>query len=114
MRPRGLAALAVMIVLGLASACAVSVDDREHQQMMIDRVFEADGVRMDFPLLSDPDHRVINRYGIFNMEDPRGREIAHPATFVIDDEGVVRWRFVEVNHRTRPSNEDILAELEKL
>lgn len=93
---------------------AVSVDDREHQQMMIDRVFEADSVRLDFPLLSDPHHTVINRYGIFNQEDPRGREIAHPATYVIDEEGVVRWKFVEVNYRMRPSNEEILAELEKL
>ena len=82
--------------------------------MMIDRVLEADSVRMDFPLLSDPDHRVIDRYGIFNMEDPRGREIARPATYVIDREGVVRWRFVEVNYRVRPSNDDILVELEKL
>ena len=90
------------------------MDDREHQQMMIDRVLEADSVRLDFPLLSDPDHRVIDRYGIFNQEDPRGREIAHPATYLIDPEGVVRWKFVEVNYRLRASNDDILAELEKL
>ena len=82
--------------------------------MMIDRVLEADGVELDFPLLSDPDHRVIDRYGIFNQEDPRGREIAHPATYVIDAEGTVRWKFVEVNYRVRPSNADILAELEEL
>ena len=90
---------------------AVSVDDREHQQRMIDRVAEQDGILIEFPLLSDPDHRVIDRYGIFNVEDPRGREIAHPATFVIDREGYVRYRFVEVNYRVRPSNEDILAVL---
>jgi len=92
---------------------AISVDDREHQQMMIDRVAE-DGIEMDFPLLTDPDHAVIDRYGLFNHEDPRGREITHPATYVIDKEGVVRWRFVEVNYRERPTNEDILAELAAL
>ena len=92
---------------------AISVDDRERQQMMIDRVAE-DGIEMNFPLLSDPDHAVIDRYGLFNHEDPRGREITHPATYVIDKEGVVRWRFVEVNYRERPSNEDILAELAAL
>lgn len=87
---------------------------------MIDRVAteseEATGtpVRLDFPLLSDPDHRVIDRYGIFNMDDPRGREITHPATYVIDGRGVVRWSFVEVNYRVRPSNDDILAELQAL
>ena len=93
---------------------AVSVDDREHQQMMIDRVREETGEPIVFPLLSDPDHQVIDRYGIFNQDDPRGREITHPATYVIDQDGVVRWRFVEVNYRLRPSNEDILAELDAL
>lgn len=92
---------------------AVSVDDREHQQMMIDRVAE-DGTTMNFPLLSDPNHAVIDRYGLFNTEDPRGREIAHPATYVIDREGIVRWKFVEVDYKLRPSNQDILAELAAL
>ncbi len=92
---------------------AISVDDREKQQMMIDRVAE-DGIAMDFPLLSDPDHAVIDRYGLFNHEDPRGREIAHPATYVIDQEGIVRWKFVEVNYRVRPTNEDILNALSAL
>jgi len=90
------------------------VDDRELQQSMIDRVAEQDGIQLTFPLLSDPDHRVIDRYGLFNTEDPRGREIAHPATYVIDREGVVRWGFVEVDYRVRPSNEDILGELAAL
>ncbi len=68
----------------------------------------------DFPLLSDPGHRVIDRYGLFNPVDPKGRQIAHPATYVIDRDGVVRWKFVEVNYKVRPSNEDILQELEKI
>ena len=77
--------------------------------MMVDRVAREDGIVLDYPLLSDPEHHVIDRYGLFNMNDPKGREITHPATFVIDMEGVVRWRFVEVNYRVRPTNEDILA-----
>jgi peroxiredoxin len=51
---------------------------------------------------------VIDRYGLFNDADPRGRQITHPATFIIDKEGMVRWRFVEVDYRVRPSNEDLL------
>ncbi len=92
----------------------VSVDDREGMQRMIDRVAAADGVAPDFIMLSDPDHRVIDRYGLFNPDAPPNRPLPHPATFVIDKEGVVRYRFVEVDYRVRPTNEDILAVLKTL
>jgi peroxiredoxin len=92
----------------------VSIDDREHQQMMIDRVAESDGRRLEFRLLSDPEHAVIDRYGLLNQQDPRQRPIPHPTVFVIDRTGVVRWKFVEVNYKIRPTNEDILAALDQL
>lgn len=92
----------------------VSVDDREGMQMMIDRVAADDGVEPDFIMLSDPDHRVIDRYGLFNPDAPPSRPLPHPATFVIDKKGVVRYRFVEVDYRVRPANEDILAVLRTL
>ena len=92
---------------------AVSVDDRERQQMMIDRVAEEYGVDMtSILLLSDPDHAVIDRYGIFNDAEPRGRPVPHPTTLVIDTAGVVRWKVTEVDYTMRPENEDILAALE--
>jgi peroxiredoxin len=82
---------------------------------MVDRVAEeTGGYVIDFPLLSDPDAGVINRYGLFNQDDPRGRAIPHPTTYVIDREGVVRWKFTEVNYRIRPENADILAALEAI
>lgn len=91
---------------------SVSVDDREKQQMMIDRIVADGGSTPDFTMLSDPDHRVIDRYGLLNPDAPPNRPVPHPATYVIDKEGVVRWGFVEVNYRVRPSNEDVLAALE--
>lgn len=90
---------------------AVSVDDKEDLQKMVDRISIEDGIVPDFPLLSDPGHRVIDRYGLFNPNDPKGRQITHPATFVIDTAGVVRWKVVEVDYEIRPSNEDILNAL---
>lgn len=89
----------------------VSVDDHEGMQLMIDRVAADDGVAPDFIMLSDPDHRVIDRYGLFNPDAPPNRPLPHPATFVIDKDGVVRYRFVEVDYRVRPTNEDILEVL---
>ncbi len=80
--------------------------------MMVDRVAEeTDGYVIDFALLSDPDAAIINRYGLFNQEDPRGRAIPHPTAYIIDMGGTVRWKFTEVNYRIRPENEDILAAL---
>lgn len=93
---------------------AVSVDGRENQQKMIDRISMEDGIVPDYPLLSDPDHRVIDRYGLFNPNESRRRPVPHPTTLVIDRDGVVRWKFVEVNYRIRPSNGDILAALTDL
>ena len=93
---------------------AVSVDGPADLQKMVERISEQDGIPPDFPLLTDTDHRVIDRYGLFNAEDPRGREITHPAPFVIDQAGIVRWRFVEVDYKERPANEDIIAVLSGL
>ncbi len=76
---------------------------------MVDRIVTETGERPDFPFLTDPGHRVIDRYGIFNPDNPRG--IPHPTTFVIDRAGIVRWRFTEINYRVRPTNAQILEAL---
>ncbi len=80
--------------------------------MMIDRVASDDGMLIEYQLLADPDHAVIDRYGIFNPDG--GRPVPHPTTLVIDEEGVVRWKFIEVDYRIRPTNEDILTALAEL
>ena len=64
----------------------------------------------DFPFFEDKNHKVIDRYGIFN---PDGKGWPHPATYVIDKQGIVRWKFIEVDYRKRPTNEQILSELKK-
>lgn len=93
---------------------AISIDDREHQQMMIDRVAASDGRPIDYTLLSDPDHAVIARYGLLNQQDPGDRPIPHPTVLVIDREGRVRWKFIEINYKVRPTNDDILGALERV
>ena len=82
---------------------------------MVDRVSEEnDGRVLDYTLLSDPEASVINRYGLFNQDDPRGRAIPHPTTYVIDMDGVIQWKMTEVNYRIRPENQDVLRELGEL
>ena len=90
----------------------MSSDGPEDLQRMVDQIAERTGsVPTEYTLLSDPDAAVINRYGLFNQEDPQGRAIPHPTVYVIDREGTVRWKFTEVNYRIRPENEDIAAAL---
>jgi len=93
---------------------ALSVDSPKDLQRMVDKISVDDSLIPRFPFLTDPDHQVIDRYGLFNPDDPRGRQITHPATYVIDMDGVVRWKFVEVDYSVRPGNEDVLAALEGL
>lgn len=82
---------------------------------MVDRVAdENEGLTLNYTLLSDPGAAVINRYGLYNQDDPRGRAIPHPTTYVIGMDGVIHWKMTEVNYRIRPENEDILAALAEL
>jgi len=88
------------------------VDPKADLQKMVDRISKEDGKAPDYVFLSDPGHRVINRYGLLNPNDPRG--IPHPTTYVIDRRGVVRWKFTEVNYRVRPTNAMILDALKAI
>lgn len=90
---------------------AVSIDDHATTKRFIEKLRERHPSDYDFPFLQDTNHRVIDRYGILN---PEGKGWPHPATYVIDKQGVVRWKFVEVDYRKRPSNERILEQLRKL
>jgi peroxiredoxin Q/BCP len=66
-------------------------------------------------LLADPEHRAIDNYGLRDMEASRmGRYLPHPTTFVIDREGMVRWKFTNLNPRVRPGNPQIRRELGKI
>jgi peroxiredoxin len=89
---------------------AVSVDPHDKAHFLRDKLKDQPG--FNFPLLSDADHRVIDRYGLLN-EQAR-RPMPHPATYVVDRRGVTRWRFVEVDYKARPSNEDVLAQVRKV
>ncbi len=92
---------------------ALSIDDRDQIQLMLDRVVkEYGGAAPDFNFLSDPGHRVIDRYGLRNEGNPNG--IPHPTVYVIDRRGTVRWKFTEVNYKIRPTNEMILEALGKV
>ncbi len=87
----------------------MAIDDRADLQKMVERVArENDGRKPEYTFLSDPGHRVIDRYGLLN---PAGRGWPHPTVFIIDRAGVVRWKFIEINYKIRPTYEMILDAL---
>jgi peroxiredoxin len=91
---------------------AISVDGKELQQAMIDRILMEEGGEPPFyRMLTDTDHRVIDRYGLFNPDEPRSRPVPHPTMFVVDRDGVVQWKFIEIDYKIRPTNEDVLGAL---
>ena len=59
---------------------------------------------------------VIKQYNLFNEKQQKpGREgIPHPATIIIDRDGVVRFTNVWVDYKKRTSVETIIEELDKL
>ncbi len=93
----------------------VSPDAPDKVKNVVAKVTARTNREFGVTLLADPDHSVIDQYGLRNEEAAKkGRFLPHPTTYVIDGEGVVRWKFTEVNYKVRPSNEMILKELEKL
>lgn len=90
---------------------AVSPETAKEAQKLRAAVRKQFDQEIDFPLLADPESAVIHRYGLRN---PEGRGWPHPAVYVIDRSGRVRWKFVETDYRIRPSNEEILKALEDL
>lgn len=96
---------------GKVQILAVSIDSHEDSKKFVQKLKERFAGDLDFPMLEDKNHKVIDRYGIFN---PEGKGWPHPATYVIDKQGVVRWKFVEADYTKRPTNEQILQALRKI
>lgn len=90
--------------------------------------------QMDFVVLSDQDAQIASQYGIawevpefliehmrvdrnLNLEkinNGNASVLPIPATFVLDSDGVVKWRYVDVDYRTRSEPDDIIEALQKL
>ncbi len=69
---------------------------------------------LDFPILSDPDFRLIDAYGFRHRDAHDGHDIALSASVLIDGTGIVRWTFVTPNLRVRPTPDTVLAAVDEL
>ena len=88
---------------------AVAPEGRAELQKMADKVLDKAPGQLGLTLLADPDHAVVNRYGLLNEPAAqKGRFVPHPTTYVIDSAGTVRWKFTEIDYKIRPTNEMVL------
>lgn len=85
------------------SVVAISVDppdiNKRHSQKL----------GYTFPLLSDPNAKVIRRYDVLHPgAGPKGTDIARPAEFLLDSDGIVRWVNLTDNIAVRARPEQML------
>jgi peroxiredoxin len=71
-----------------------------------------DQQQLTFPLLSDFNKEVIQSYGVFNENMIGLKGIAKRAVFVIDKNGVVRYREILEDARNEPNYEAVLQALQ--
>lgn len=83
---------------------AISVDEPADSAALAERL----GVT--FPLLSDPEARVIAAYGV-QME---GQVLAVPATFVVRPDRTIAWQYVGDTVPDRPPVDVVREEIERL
>jgi len=68
-----------------------------------------------FPLLSDPNAKIIRRYDVLHPgAGPKGADIARPAEFLLDSDGIVRWVNLTDNIAVRARPEQVLDALNQL
>jgi peroxiredoxin len=87
--------------VGLA---AISVDDPADSRAL------ARSLKLPFPLLSDPDARVIAAYGV----QMAGQVLAVPATFVVRTDRTIAWQYVGDAVPDRPPLDVVQGELERV
>ncbi|MGH9678464.1 MAG: peroxiredoxin family protein [Candidatus Acidiferrales bacterium] len=68
--------------------------------------------KIEYPLLSDPDSKIIREYHVLNTEAVgQNQGMARPGYFFIDTHGVIREKFFEAKYRERLTGNDVLGKL---
>ena len=65
-----------------------------------------------FPLLSDPDSKIIRSFGILNETAPKNTPfsgIPHPGTYIVDPKGIVTAKYFVDDFRERDTAAEILV-----
>jgi peroxiredoxin len=78
---------------------AVVVDAIDKNAAMIDKLL------LPFPILSDPEARVIKAWGVYNEPE----EIAEPAIFLVHSDLGIGHSYIGRDYADRPTDEELFA-----
>jgi peroxiredoxin len=84
------------------SLAGISVDPIENNRAMVEKLL------LPFPLLSDPDGRVIKEWDVWNANDGG---IAKPSIFAIRSDGSIGWAYVGRDFADRPTDDELFNSL---
>ena len=88
-----------------AQILAVSTDDLSQAEYAVERL------GLQFPILQDLEGRVSIKYGVFDLLNDG---VAAPSTFLLDKDGAIRWQYIGKSKSDRPSNSQIIRQLQGL
>ncbi len=70
--------------------------------------------RLNFILLSDYNRDVVKKYGIYHEEVAGLRMLAKRAVLILDQNGVLRYKWISDDPRIEPNYEEVIREAEKI
>jgi hypothetical protein len=74
--------------------------------------FFADRHKIEYPMLADPDSKVIQAYSVLNQEATGMQKgYARPGYLFIDTNGIIREKFFEPKYRERLTGNSLIAKL---
>ena len=88
-----------------AQILAVSTDDLSQAEFAVKRL------GLQFPVLQDPGGRVSTEYQVFDLLNDG---VAAPSTFLLDKDGAIRWQYIGKSKSDRPTNSQIIGQLQGL
>ena len=85
---------------------AISYDNEEILKFFSDRH------KIAYPLLADPQSKIIEAYGVLNREATGMQKgFARPGYFFIDTDGTIKEKFFEAKYRERLSGNSLISKL---
>ena len=84
---------------------AISVDDLSGATKVVQEL------NIPFPVLYDPSGTVPRSYEVYELIEPG---LATPATFVVDRDGIIRWKYVAGSISDRPPASMVLKRLSEI
>ena len=91
-----------------ATLAAVSVDSVEDSAAFNQQW------RFPFPLLSDPQLKLIDAYGARHPQGHDGKDISRPTVVIIDPDKIVRFKYIGQSPVDRPTDDEILFAIQQI